>query len=140
MSPNHFDLLERLRRAPALGAMRRLLELALPGASRSTRRLRDDILDFALSPSARSVLLQGPIGSGKSTVARLIAFLKRIGPLTEAEALRLVNDIRFDGPNRIDLRLLVPWFVELALTGVVDTLAEAQLLGVAPGADTNAVA
>src|SRR5438094_7257484 len=127
------------RPAPARSAMSRLVENVLPGASASVRQLREEILDFALSLSARSLLLQGPIGVGKSTSARLISFLKRIAPLREAEAARLAANVRFDGPNRIDLRLMIPWFVEPALTGVVDTLAEAQLLGVARGAFTGAV-
>src|SRR5262249_16960731 len=40
-------------------------------------------------------------------------------------------------PNRVDLRL-IPWFVELALTGLVESLAEAQLFGVVRGAYTGA--
>lgn len=122
---------------PAKEALRRLLEQVLPGRSDAVERLRREILTFCGSLTAKSVLLRGPIGSGKSTIARLIGFLKRIAPLNTEAAARRASDIRFDGPNRVDSRLM-PWYVELALTGLTETLAETQLFGSIHGAYTGA--
>jgi DNA-binding NtrC family response regulator len=101
-------------------------------------QLRLELLEFSSSLTAKSALLTGPIGCGKSTVARLIGLLKRVGPMDPVEAARLVDDVRFDGPNRIDVRY-IPWYVELPLTGLVENLAEVQLFGATKGAYTGAV-
>jgi len=126
------------RTAPAYESMAELARKVLPGTSKETERLRDAILDFCGSLSSKTVLLRGPIGSGKSTAARLIGYLKRLAPQGSAEVERGVRDVRFDGPNRIDVRMM-PWYVELALTGLVESLAESQLFGSVKGAFTNAV-
>jgi len=122
---------------PARLVLLELLERALPGRGTRIKRLRDELVDFSTSLSAKTLLLRGPIGSGKSTIARLVGLLRRVAPLQRTAAERYVRDMRFEGPNRVDLRL-IPWFVELALTGLVETLAEAQLFGVTRGAYTGA--
>ena len=114
---------------PTGGTIASLLEKCLPGTSEATRLLREQILQFCSDPTARIVLLRGSIGVGKSTIARLIGFLKRIAPLSVAGAEQLIRDLRFDGPGRIDGKLM-PWYVELSLTGVVETLADTQLFGI----------
>jgi len=127
-----------LPQVPAAQATKRLLEVAYPGTSTAIRRLRDQILDFATSPTARVVFLGGPSGVGKSTVARHIAYLKAhaITDGSEPEALQL-EYLRYVGPNLIDHRLM-QWYVELPLTGLVESIAESQLFGVARGAFTGA--
>jgi transcriptional regulator with AAA-type ATPase domain len=122
---------------PANVAMQDLLRRTIPGNSPAIQRVRDDVLDFAASVTAKAILIKGPIGVGKSTVARLIGFLKRVTPLQRTEAERLIGDLRFDETGRIDIRS-IPWFVELALTGLVETLAESQLFGAVLGAYTGA--
>lgn len=122
---------------PSRPLLQKFLEGALPGRSSSIQRTREQILEFAGSLTARSVLLRGPVGAGKSTVARMVALLKRASPLEVTEAERVVGDARFDGHNRIDLRYM-PWYVELALTGLVESLAETQLFGSVEGAYTGA--
>lgn len=114
-----------------------LLETSVPGTSAAARRLREELLDFSSTLSAKAVTLRGPVGVGKSTVARLIGFLKRIAPLKLEEASRIIGDVRYDATHRVDVRVM-PWYVELALTGLVETLAETQLFGVAKGAFTGA--
>ena len=124
---------------PARPVMMGFLERTLPGTSPAIRRVREQVIEFVSSPVAKSVLLRGPIGVGKSTLARTIGLLKRIAPLSEAEARQIIETVRFDGPNQVDLRSIVTWYVELPLTGLVENLAEAQLFGTERGAFTGAI-
>ena len=45
---------------------------------------------------------------------------------------------RWNRANQIDSRFMASWYVELPLTGLVETLAEAQLFGAVKGAFTGA--
>jgi DNA-binding NtrC family response regulator len=105
------------------------VERVLPGRSPTVIELREKVFQFCANPSARAVLLRGPVGSGKSSVARLLGFGKRIAPLRPEEAQRRIDVVRFDGPGRIDLRSM-SWYVELTVTGLIDSLASAQLFGI----------
>src|SRR2546426_451630 len=67
---------------PAEGPISDLLEKVLPGKSKRARVLRDQVLRFCCDLSAKTVLLRGPIGAGKSTVARAIGFVRRVAPLS----------------------------------------------------------
>src|SRR4051812_13235636 len=118
---------------PAKKVMSEFLERGLPGTSRPIVALRSSLLDFTCSLTSRNVLLRGPVGAGKSTVARLVGILKRVAALRAEDARRILDDIKFDGHNRIDLRSM-PWYVELTLTGLVETIAESQLFGSTKGA------
>ncbi|HEX8441423.1 sigma 54-interacting transcriptional regulator [Archangium sp.] len=48
----------------------------------------------------------------------------------------MIADFRADAAGNVDLRLM-PWYVELSLTGLVESLADAQLFGVMEGAATG---
>ena len=124
---------------PASGQITELVEQLLPGKSTGIVRLREQVLDLSANICARTVLLRGPIGAGKSTVARAISFLKRIAPLTPVEVERHMKNLRYDGPGRVDIRLM-PWYVELPLTGLVESLAESQLFGIGRAKATNVAA
>jgi hypothetical protein len=123
---------------PSDGSMRAFIERVLPGKSQSVVNLRQNILDFCASPTARFALIEGPIGSGKSTIARVIAALKRVAPLRNKMAAEILQTLRTNDANLIDLNAL-PWYVELPLTGLASELAEAQLFGSVKGAFTGAV-
>ena len=129
---------KRMMALPSEPAMRRFLEGVLPGRSPRILELRVAILHFAASPTARTVLIQGPIGAGKSTVARSIALLKRVAPLKADAAERIIGDARFDGANLLHLNS-IPWYVELALTGLASELADVQLFGSVKGSFTDAM-
>jgi hypothetical protein len=112
---------------PSLPAMSGFLERALPGRSAGIQRVRRQILEFSASPTAKAVLLRGPIGAGKSTIARLIALMKRVAPLTPIRAKDMLDLARFDASNQTHLlQYVASWYVELPLTGLVETLAEAH--------------
>ena len=115
---------------PAEGPVSELLEKVLPGKSKRARILRAQVLEFCCDLSAKTVLLRGPIGAGKSTVARAIGFVRRVAPLSMEPARRLIGNVRYDGLGKIAFTVMT-WYVELALTGLSDTLAESQLFGVA---------
>lgn len=127
---------QRFQSFPAIPAMKRYLQIAIPGRSLAAARLREDLLDFACNPLADRLLIRGSSGAGKSALARSAAFLKGIAMYRADKAEQAVTDLRFSGPGLID-PLLMPWFVELSLTGLVDSLAAAQLFGTAKGAITG---
>ncbi len=122
---------------PSEAAMNAFLDRVLPGSSPRVIELRRQVIEFCASPTARTVLIEGPIGVGKSTLARAIAALKRVAPLKADKATETLADIRFAGPNLIDLNA-IPWYVELPLTGLAAELAESQLFGSVVGAYTGA--
>jgi transcriptional regulator with AAA-type ATPase domain len=121
---------------PAEAALTEVVQRVLPGRASATEELRARIVRFCADPSARTLLLRGPVGAGKSTIARLVSFGKRIAPLRERAARELVGDLRFEQPGRIDMRSM-PWYVEFTATGLVDELACAQLYGIKRGAATG---
>lgn len=114
-----------------------MLERLLPGKSQSVQRMREQVLDFSSSLTGRGLLLRGPIGAGKSTVARVVGLLKRVAPLKVEDASRILQHAPLEAQHRVDLKYL-PWYVELALTGLVESLAEVQLFGARQGAYTGA--
>ncbi|HZP62579.1 MAG TPA: sigma 54-interacting transcriptional regulator [Terriglobales bacterium] len=121
---------------PAYEPVAKLITRLLPGDSQATKLLRNSILDFSFDFSARTAFLKGPIGAGKSTIARIISFSKRLAPLKSEDAEHLIRDLRFSAPGLIDDRVM-HWYVEAPLTGVVETLAEAQLLGIGKNVATG---
>lgn len=123
--------------SPTHTVVEKYLERLLPGSAQGVVRLREQIVLFAVNPTAKTALIRGPIGAGKSTVARAIGLLKRAAPLKRTEAARLLEDAKYDAPNRIELNY-IPWFVELPLTGLVESLADLQLFGATKGAFTGA--
>src|SRR2546428_12766905 len=99
---------------PAEGPVSDLLEKVLPGKSKRARILRDQVLGFCSDLSAKTVLLRGPIGAGKSTVARGIGFVRRGAPLSLEPATRVIGNVRYGGLGKIGFAGM-KWFVGLAL-------------------------
>lgn len=125
------------RLAGMAGDLACLVEMLLPGRSNAMVRFRRQVVDFCQDPLARTLFLRGPIGSGKSTLARIIALLRYLSLLPVTNQKGILEPVRFDGPMRIDKRCL-PWYEELSLTGLTESLADTQLFGVAVGAFTGA--
>jgi DNA-binding NtrC family response regulator len=123
---------------PAMAPMRRFIERILPGSTRAMIDLRERLLTFALNPASRRLLIRGPTGAGKSTAARAVAALVRVAMLTEADAERILSDLKVEGGNLISARSLLDWYVELPLTGLVESIADVQLFGSVKSAYTGA--
>ena len=114
----------------------KLLEVLVPGNGPMTCDVRRQIRNLAGNTAARGALITGPIGSGKSTVARVIALMRYLHFCSEEARQNTVRYLRFDGPFRIDKRSL-NWFEEMNLTGLTEGLAHAQLFGATKGAATG---
>ncbi|MFC2171390.1 sigma 54-interacting transcriptional regulator [Acidobacteriota bacterium] len=123
-------------RFPAERPVKDLICRLIPGETDATEKLRSDLLEVIGNLFVRSIFLSGPIGVGKSSIARIIAFGKRVAPLRESKAEKLIENLRFEGPGLIDAKLM-SWYVELTITGLMDTLAQSQLFGVAERAVTD---
>lgn len=124
---------------PAAPGIRAFLAKRLPGTSAAIARVREQILEFAASPIIRSLTIRGPIGGGKSRLARDAALLRRVAPLTAEEAEIILDGVKFMPDGQIDHRSIASFYGELSLTGLVDNLADAQLFGSVKGAFTGAL-
>ncbi len=113
-----------------------LLRILLPGVSPEAERLRQQILQFSAGLQSKTLLLIGPIGIGKSNVARIVALLRYLLPLRGEIREAFLRTLKFDGPMRISKQLL-NWYEELNLTGLTESLAETQLFGIAPRVATD---
>ncbi len=116
--------------------LKQLLELLIPGKHESLELLRSQIMSFAKNPKGQHALLVGGIGTGKSTVARVMALARYLNFCKEEKFSQIVGSLKYDGPFRIDKQLL-DFFEELNLSGLVPTLAQTQLFGAAKGAATG---
>lgn len=129
---------EKNAEPPAVGPMRRFLERIMPGTATVMVELRERLLAFALNPATDTLLIRGPSGAGKSTAARAVAALVRVAMLTEHDAERILTDLKIEGGNLISARSLIEWYVELPLTGLVESIADVQLFGSVKSAFTGA--
>jgi DNA-binding NtrC family response regulator len=108
----------------------------LPGTSEAASVLRRQIRDFAEDLLAKNILVVGPIGIGKTTLARIISVARFVAPLREEIRKDFLDGIKFDRQMQISKRLL-NWYEEVNLTGMTEFDAAAQLFGVAPRAFTG---
>lgn len=118
------------------GRLDDVLEVLLPGASPAVERLREQVDALCRDFGASGALLLGPPGSGKSTIARTIALGRYLHRLKASRCEELVQKMRFDGPARLAKRHL-DWYEEISLTGLVESLADAQLFGIGPNVATG---
>src|SRR5689334_2699008 len=103
---------------PAAQSIEMFLALHLPGRSPATRRVREQIIEFAITPTVRSLFIAGPIGAGKSTLARLAALIRRVAPLMAEDAKTILDTVKFTPEGQVDLRSIAPFYTELSLTGL----------------------
>ncbi len=143
---------------PARDALVRLFESTCPGTSEEMCRLRRDLLSACLHVTAKTMLLVGDIGTGKTTYANLIAFGIYVSRLSNYWAEKEVSDLidlsegkgrsekghathkipspppRFDDTGRLNLELSNGFtggaFKGIIATGMTDTLFMSQLFGI----------
>lgn len=116
----------------------KILEILIPGRHEKIANVRRQIASYARNTAGANAVLLGPIGAGKSTIARVMAVMRYLHYCTDETRNRFMENIKFDGPFRIDKKLL-DYYEELNLTGLVSGLAHAQLFGVAEGAYSGAI-
>ena len=112
------------------------LARALPGKSGSVQQLRVDLRDFAEDLLAKNLLLLGPIGIGKTTLARIVAVLRFLVAVRSDVRKRFLDALRFDRHVQI-AKSLISRYEDINLTGMTEFDAAAQLFGVAPKAFTG---
>ena len=122
----------------SLPLLQDFLKKALPGRSRAIERVREQVLDFAVNPVSKALLLQGPVGAGKTTVSRAVAMLKRIAPLNARAAEQFTKLADLDAWGRFS-PMLMPWYMEFPVTGLNDSLVDVQLFGAMRGAYTDGI-
>lgn len=131
--------MDKLKLTEAADDDLRLLEVLIPGKSPAIQKVRTQIAGFASTTSPSGVLLLGPVGSGKSTIARVMAFMRYLHFCSIEKRRQIMEkNIKFDAPFRIDKKFL-NWFEEINLTGLVESLAQSQLFGIARGTATNVI-
>ncbi len=88
---------------------------------------------------ANSLLIQGPMGGRQIDGVALSRCSSELALLSEREARRFAAFAKLDGWGRLDPRLM-PWYVEFAVTGLTETLADVQLFGTVRASYTDAEA
>lgn len=105
------------------------LAKTLPGKTKSVRELRADLRDFAGDLLAKNLLLLGPIGIGKTTLARIVAVLRFLVVVRPEVRKRFLDTLRFDQDivKKAGETLNTYPFTKDALDEFVESCSQAEL-------------
>ena len=102
-----------------------LLDL-YPGDDIAIARVRGEISRVAGIPGPVVVLLEGPPGSGKTTMSRTLAACRRLLITSPVGLPPTLESAR----NEVLSQKPLTWYRDISLAGLVDTLADSQLFGI----------
>jgi MoxR-like ATPase len=110
-----------------------LLDSFFPPGTAEMKAFREDLLAFIRDPLGKVILLEGPSGIGKTLTARLVAIGRCLTALPDEAIVNSTAELR----RFVRTGRLPDYFVEFAVTGLVESLADAQLFGTVSGAASD---
>src|SRR2546427_10899764 len=111
---------------PATQLVEDLLLDLYPGDDLAVADVRREVARVCSIPGPATILLEGPPGAGKTSLARTIAVGRRIVAASPPELLITVERSRQDVLSQKPLT----WYRDISLAGLVESLADAQLFGI----------